>query len=53
MRFDSFLKLHKKSTPNGLKTNIRPEAEKPLEERRKNTLDIGLDNDFLDLTSKA
>ena len=50
MRLDSFLQLHTKSTPNGLKTNIRPEAEKPLEERRRNSLDIGLDNYFFDLT---
>ena len=35
MRFDSFLKLHTTSTPNGLKTNIRPEAEKPLEKKKE------------------
>ena len=33
--------------------NIRPETIKLLEENRKKILDIGLDNDFLDMTPKA
>ena len=46
--------ITQKSTQNGLKTNIRPETVKLLEESiGKKLLDIGLGNDFLHMTPGA
>ena len=41
-------------TQNGFKTNIRPETVKFLEENTGEKLhDVGLGNNFLDITPKA
>ena len=48
------LRHSQKLTWNGLDLNIRPETVKLLEENRgKMLLDIGLGNDFLDMTPKT
>ena len=54
MNLDHYLVTHKQTNSKWIKVNLRPETIKLLEETiGSKLLDMGLGNDFLDLTSKA
>ena len=53
MKLDPCLTILMKSNLKGTDLNVRPESMKLLEEYRKKLPDMGLGNDFLDLTPNA
>ena len=54
MKLNPYFIPYTKSTQNSLKTNLRPETVKLVEENiGRKLLDIGLGNDFLNVTTEA